>query len=72
MSAFDENLNIADGRSTSMNSVFWQPQLRKDLGGQVPSEEPEVLATRPSTINPLDHISLCGADQAPPALASSL
>ena len=46
--------------------------MRKDLGGWVPSEEPEVFATRPSTVTPLDHISLCGADQAPPALASSL
>ena len=55
-----------------MNNVFCKPQVQKDLGGRIPSEEREMLATRPSTVTPLDHISLCGAGHDSPVQASRL
>ena len=72
LAAFNENLSTAEGRSTLATSVFWQPQMRKDLSSLGECEEPELLARGPSAITPLGDIGVCGADQAPLALARSV
>ncbi len=46
--------------------------MRKDLSDRGLCEEPELLARGPSTKIPLGDIGVCGADQAPLALASSV